>query len=306
MSKAEYDCVVIGGGPAGLTAAIYLARFHLGVLVVDAGQSRAAWIPRSHNCPGFPGGISGTVLLERMRAQAEEFGVKQVTGTVTRIEMGDEHFTVDWGGGPVQAPAILLCTGLTNRRPPMDPDLHDRALAAGLIRYCPVCDGFEVTDKRVGVIGTGTHGVGEAVFLRSYTAEVTLVAPDGPHRLDADELARVGEYGIALADGPCTAIDPGEDTITVTTPGAMLRFDSLYPALGSDVHVELARQAGVQIAEDGSLPVDSHQRTSVAGLYAAGDVVLGLDQISHAMGEAGVAATTIRNDLAARTPLLRP
>ena len=305
MSKGEYDCIIVGGGPAGLTAAIYLARFHLRVLLVDAGQSRAAWIPRSHNCPGFPGGIGGIELLERMRTQAEGFGVKQVSGKVTRIELAQEDFVVDWGGRPTRASTVLLATGLTNRRPPMDPERHDQALATGLIRYCPVCDGYEVTDKRIAVIGTGSHGVGEAVFLRSYTPEVTLIAPDGPHQLPAADRARIAEYAIALLDGPCLAIDPGDGVIAVTTPGGVQHYDSLYPALGSDVHVELARQAGARIAEDGALPVDAHQRTSVPGLYAAGDVVLGLDQISHAMGEAGVAATTIRNDLAQRRPLRR-
>ena len=306
MIHTKYDCVIVGGGPAGLTAAIYLARFHLRVILIDAGGSRAAWIPRSHNCPGFPGGISGTELLERMRAQAAEFGVKQVSGTVTSIVRAEEGFTADWGSGPVSAAAVLLCTGLTNRRPPMDPDLHDQALARGQLRYCPVCDGYEVTDKRVGVIGTGSHGVNEAVFLRSFTALVTLIAPDGPHSLEASDRDRAAAYAIKLFDGPCTSIAPGDKSITVTTPEARLTLDSLYPALGSDVHIELARQAGARIAEDGSLPVDAHQRTSVAGLYAAGDVVLGLDQISHAVGEAGVAATTIRNDLAKRQPLLRP
>lgn len=305
MSKRDYDCVVIGGGPAGLTAAIYLARFHLKVLVVDAGQSRAAWIPRSHNCPGFPDGISGTELLARMRTQAEGFGVKQVSGMVMRIESAQDGFLVDWGSQPLQASAVLLATGVTNRRPPMDPDQHDRALAAGLIRYCPVCDGYEVTDKRIGVIGTGSHGVNEAVFLRSYTTDVTLIAPDGPHQLETIDRTRVAEFAITLIDGPCKAIDPKDQVIAVTTPGGVVHYDSLYPALGSDIHIELARQAGARIAEDGSLPVDAHQRTSVPGLYAAGDVVLGLDQISHAMGEAGVAATTIRNDLAQRRPLLR-
>lgn len=305
MSKSDYDCVVVGGGPAGLTAAIYLARFHLKVLVVDAGQSRAAWIPRSHNCPGFPDGISGTELLARMRTQAERFGVKQVGGMVMRIEPARGGFVVDWGSQPLQASAVLLATGVTNRRPPMNPDQHDLALAAGLIRYCPVCDGYEVTDKRIGVIGTGSHGVKEAVFLRSYTADVTLIAPDGPHQLLTGDRTRIANYAITLIDGPCQAIDPKDQVIAVTTPGGVVHYDSLYPALGSDIHVELARQAGARIAEDGSLPVDAHQRTSVSGLYAAGDVVLGLDQISHAMGEAGVAATTIRNDLAQRRPLLR-
>lgn len=305
MSNPQYDCVIVGGGPAGLTAAIYLARFHLAVLVVDAGQSRAAWIPRSHNCPGFPGGIGGSELLERMRAQAGAYSVKQVVGTVSRIEPAGADFILDWGGGPVRAATVLLCTGLTNRRPSMDPDLHDAALAVGLIRYCPVCDGYEVTDKRVGVIGTGAHGVGEAVFLRSYTAAVTLIAPDGPHDLDEADRERIAGHAIVLANGPCRAIIPAAGEIRLRTPAGTLTFDSIYPALGSDVHVGLARAAGAMIAKDGSLTVDAHQRTSVPGLYAAGDVVRGLDQISHAVGEAGVAATTIRNDISRRRPLLR-
>lgn len=305
MTTSDYDCIVIGGGPAGLTASIYLARFHLAVLVVDGGASRAAWIPRSHNCPGFPGGISGTELLERLRAQADEFGVKLETGIVTKIKQAADGFTIDWGSGPVHGTAVLLATGLTNRRPAMDPELHDEALAKGLIRYCPVCDGYEVTDRKVGVVGTGPHGVAEAVFLRSYTAQVTLIAPDGPHELSAADRCRVADCGIWLLDGPCRSITPDETTIAITTPVVTATFDSIYPALGSDIHVELARQAGAEFAGDGTLPVDRHQRTSVAGLYAAGDVVLGLDQISHAIGEAGVAATTIRNDLAERGPLLR-
>jgi thioredoxin reductase (NADPH) len=96
------------------------------------------------------------------------------------------------------------------------------------------------------------------------------------------------------------------DCIVVDTAEGHHTFDSVYPALGSDVHVELAGQVGAHLSDDtGCILVDSHQRTSIEGLYAAGDVVLGLDQISHAMGEGGVAATTIRNDLAAESPLLR-
>ncbi|MEA3003929.1 MAG: thioredoxin reductase, partial [Sphingomonadales bacterium] len=92
--------------------------------------------------------------------------------------------------------------------------------------------------------------------------------------------------------------------IVVDTAEGHYTFDSVYPALGSDTHVELALQLGAELV-DGALVVDRHQRASVPGLYAAGDVVLGLDQISHAMGEGGVAATTIRNDLAGERPILR-
>lgn len=274
-------------------------------MVVDAGQSRAGWIPRSHNCPGFPGGIRGIELLDRMRRQATDFGARLISGTVSRVERRETSFALEWGSGPVRSRTQLLATGVTNRRPQMDEALHDKALARGLIRYCPVYDGFEVTDRRIGVIGSEGHGLAEAMFLRSHTHQITLIAPDGRHKLSDEQRNRAAGYGIALVDGPISAIMPSDEAISVTTSDAVRTFDSIYPALGSDVHVGLAKQAGVTIGADGNIPVNAHQRTSVPGLYAAGDVVLGLDQISHAIGEAGVAATAIRNDLAKLAPILR-
>ena len=301
------DCLVIGGGPAGLTAAIYLSRYHLDIMVVDGGNSRAAWIPTSHNHAGYPEGINGKELLGRMREQAQLYGTRIENGQVTRIERDEDSgiFCAEWGAGSFQARTVLLATGVANRRPPINPLLHDDAMARGLIRYCPICDGYEVTDKRVAVVGTGERGVGEARFLRSYTADVTLIAPDGAHELDGEQIKALKELGVVAVDGPIEAIDPGEKCITIEVGGEGHTFDTLYPALGSDVHVQLAEMLGARLGDDGCIGTDVRQRTSVAGLYAAGDVVHGLDQISHAMGEGGVASTTIRNDLAKEAPLLR-
>jgi thioredoxin reductase (NADPH) len=305
MSKPEYDCLVIGGGPAGLTAAIYLVRFHLSIKLIDAGKSRAGLIPCTHNHAGYPDGIAGKELLALMTAQARKYGTSIETGRVTRLDKAEEGFCAEWGAGSVTARTVLLATGVKNRRPPMDTDLHDEALARGLLRYCPICDGYEVTDRKVGVIGSGGHGVAEAAFLRSYTADITLIAPDRAHDLSAEDRQRLDALGIAAIDGPCHAVGVQADCIVVETPGGHHAFDSVYPALGSDIHNELADQVGARLGPDGTILVDDHQRTSVEGLYAAGDVVIGLDQISHAMGEGGVAATTIRNDLARARPLLR-
>jgi thioredoxin reductase (NADPH) len=241
-----------------------------------------------------------------MKAQAQKYGASIVTSRVTRLDRTKGGFRAEWGEGSVTARKVLLATGVTNRRPPMDEDLHDEALAGGLIRYCPICDGYEVTDKAVGVIGDDTHGVAEAVFLRGFTKDITLIAPHSEHDLDPEDRARLEEYGIKTVDGPCSAIAAHEDCIVVDTADGHYTFDSVYPALGSDVHNELAKQVRAKLSRDiGCILVDSHQRTSVPGLYAAGDVVLGLDQISHAMGEGGVAATTIRNDLAQERPIRR-
>jgi thioredoxin reductase (NADPH) len=305
MDEPILDCVIVGGGPAGLTAAIYLARFHLDILVVDAGKSRALWIPCSHNHAGFPHGITGSDLLQRMREQACKYGAKIETEFVTKLERDGELFTATWGSGSRTARTVLLATGVTNRRPPMDEELHDDALARGLVRYCPICDGYEVTDKKVGVIGSDSHGVAEAVFLRSYTADVTLIAPDKALKLRPEDSEKLRAAEIDCADGPTQAVAITGECIVVETAEGTHTFDSIYPALGSDTHTQLAEMVGANLSGDSCIKVDSHQRTSVPGLYAAGDVVIGLDQISHAMGEGGVAATTIRNDLAKRRPLLR-
>ena len=307
MDEQPLDCLVIGGGPAGLTAAIYLSRYHLDILVVDGGKSRAAWIPCTHNHAGFPDGISGVELLERMRSQAQKYGSKIQTEHVTKIERDEDSglFTATWGSGCVTAWSVLLATGVTNRRPPMDEKLHDEALAAGLIRYCPVCDGFEVTDKKIGVIGSGKGGVNEAIFLRSFTADVTLIAADKAVDITAEDKARLDDAGIETVDGPAEGVAAMEGCITIDTAEGHFTFDSVYPALGSDTHTQLAEMLGAKLSSDCCVVVDSHQRSSVPGLYAAGDIVLGLDQISHAMGEGGVASTTIRNDLAEQRPLRR-
>lgn len=302
---APYDCLVIGGGPAGLTAAIYLARFHLSLKLVDAGSSRASLIPRTRNHAGFPDGISGVDLVARMAEQARRFGAGIHRGRVTRLDRADDGFVAEWGEGPVAARTVLLATGVTNRRPPMDEEIHDAALARGLIRYCPICDGYEVTDRKVAVIGDGTHGVKEAVFLRGYTRDVTLIAPDSAHHLAGQDWAALAGCGIASLNGPCRSIAIDGERVRIETADGVHHFDTLYPALGSDVHSDLAAMVGADLADGGCIAVDDHQRTSLPGLYAAGDVVLGLDQISHAMGAAGVAATTIRNDLAQKAPFLR-
>jgi len=300
------DCLIIGGGPAGLTAAIYLSRFHLDIMVVDGGNSRAAWIPTSHNHAGFPGGINGEELLRLMREQAQLYGTRIENGQVTKLCRGDAGaWVAEWGSGPVAARCVLLATGVTNRRPPMDMEVHDEAMARGLIRYCPICDGYEVTDKKVAVIGTGESALAETRFLRSYTADLTLVSPDAAHELDEAARTDLSGMGVTLVDGPIEAIEPGEETIALVTANGRHDFASVYPALGSDTNTMLAEMVGASLAGDESVKVDRHQRTSVKGIYAAGDLVLGLDQISHAMGEGGVAATTIRNDLAEVRPLLR-
>lgn len=299
------DCIIVGAGPAGLTAAIYLARFWLKIRLFDSGDSRAAWIPRTNNHAGYPDGVPGRELLRLMQQQAERFGAVREEATVTAIEPDGDGFVVRVGNRGARARSVLLATGVVNNRPEMHVDLHSEALARGLLRYCPICDGYEVTDKRVGVIGKGSHGMKEALFLRGYTRDVTLISPDGGLDLDEACEAALDEAGVGRVTGPCGGYAIEGDRFAFDTANGRMSFDSVYPAMGSVIRSDLAIAAGARASEEGCLEVDDHQRTSVPGLFAAGDVVKGLDQISHAMGEAGVAATTIRNMLGDQRPIRR-
>lgn len=299
------DCLIVGGGPAGLTAAIYLARYHLNIRVIDGGDSRAEWIPLSHNHAGYPDGISGRDLIDRMRRQAERYGVALEFGRVEALAHGDRLYTAATTLGEIAARTVLIATGTVNHGPPMSADDHDAALAQGLLRYCPVCDGYEATDRHIAVLGLGDRGAREALFLRGFSPRVTLVDIEGDPGLATTRRDELRDAAIDTIPGPATEVRIDGNRIVIETPSGPHAFDTLYPALGSTVRSELAVGLGALRAEDGSLAVDSHCRAGIAGLYAAGDVVAGLDQISNAMGQAAVAATTIRNDLARDRPIRR-
>jgi thioredoxin reductase (NADPH) len=302
---AEFDCIVIGGGPAGLTAAIYLARFHLSVAVFDDGRSRAGLIPLTRNLPGYPVGVGGRDLLRRMRVQAEGFGARMLADTVDSVTPHAGGFDVSAAGRELRATKLLLATGVVNLAPAMTHEEHDDALRRGLLRYCPICDGHEVTDHSVALLGSGAHGVAEAQFLRSYSERVTLILPHGSHGLDDAQRQTLAGWDIAVLDGPAEKITAARDDIAVQVAGEEHRFDTLYSALGTAIRSELARTAGAQTSQDGAILVDRHQMTSLAGLYAAGDVVKGLDQIATAMGQAAIAATAMRNAICEERPLKR-
>jgi thioredoxin reductase (NADPH) len=292
------DCLVVGAGPAGLTAAICLARFRRNFQVVDAGASRADWIPCSHNHPGFPDGIQGPELLRRMRAQATRYGTGIVAGDVNRLErLRDGTFSASIGGAILRADTVLLATGAEDIEPAL-PNL-EQAVRRGFVRHCTICDAYEVIDRKVAIIGYGKCRIREALLLRVYTADLTLLTLGKELDIPPAEKEALREAGIRVIDEPVSEISVEGDAIAAwrMKGGEVHRFDAMYTALGLRMRSELARGVGAEHDEDGALIVDPHQRTSIRGLYAAGDVVTGLTQISVAMGQAAIAATAINNSL---------
>lgn len=300
MAYKLADCVIVGGGPAGLTAAIYLARFLRQCIVVDAGGGRAQSIPRSHNLPGFPNGIGGVELLAGMARQAEVFGAVVCHGKVDCLAKTENGFSVTIGASTLEARTVILATGVFNHRPTMPPEMHDDALARALLRYCPICDGYEAKGMNIAVLGCDSHGAAEAEFLRPYGARVTLLAQRSPE-LDWPDEARLRCLGIEIIKDAVNDIRVAGNQVIVTLRGGReLPFDTLYPALGSSPHAQLATELGAKISDQGCVLTDAHQQTSIPGLFAVGDVVEGLDQISVATGQAAQAATAIHNLLRER------
>lgn len=291
------DCVVVGAGPAGLTAAIYLGRFRRRFRVIESGASRAARIPLSRNHPGFPEGVAGRELLARMRLQAERYGAEIAAGRVEALARNGDGFSLRIGETTMRARTVLLATGVVD----IEPDIPgvEGAVAQGLIRICPICDGYETIGARVGVIGRDGHAAREALFMTTYTPQVTLIHAGAAEALPPQMRSGLERAGVDVIEAPIESVVLDEARIAAVCFGAGSRqiFDSLYSALGVTPRNRLAVEAGAELDASGRLIVSEHQETSVPGLYAAGDVVRGLNQISTAEGEGAIAATAIHNRL---------
>ncbi|MFM2043099.1 MAG: thioredoxin reductase [Pseudomonadota bacterium] len=305
------DTLVVGGGPGGLTAALYLSRYRRTVRVLDRGDGRCAWIPRSHNLPGWPDGLPGPELLDRLRRQAARYGALLTAAEVAAVSRRDGLFLAwDAAGTVWSARTLVLATGVEDMEPAL-PDLLD-AVRRGLVRHCPICDGWEAGDSRIGVLGHGRHGALEALFLRSFSADVTLILAGAPGEggggagvdsLDADLRRDLADAGIRVEGRGVGAVRVVGDRIAALTVGGpdgggeVLSFDTLYSALGSRPRNDFARALGADLAGDGRVLVDNHARTAIPGLYAIGDLTPGLNQIACAEADGARAATHIHNSL---------
>jgi thioredoxin reductase (NADPH) len=299
---ARWDAAVIGGGPAGLTAATYLARFRRRVLLVDSGSSRARQIPLSHNVPGFADGVSGEALLRALRRQAAAYPIAFMDGRVERLARGGgEAWSLHLDDGTtLAARRVVLATGVAD----VWPDLPhaDEALRQHVLRFCPVCDGFEAAGRPVAVLTQGAAGVHEAIYLRHFTPEVTLCLAGPQAVLSAADLQLLREAGVGVAEAHPQAFRLCEGGVEVNFGGRRATYAAVYSAFGLQVRSRLALALGAACDERGYLVVDAHHRTSLPGLYAAGDVVQGLNQVCVATGGAALAASALHLSLGLLPP----
>jgi len=304
-----YDTLIIGGGPGGLTAAIYLRRFTRNVALVDKGNSRLRLIPVSHNYPGFPEGVPGHILLGNLTTQLQRYGGTVMPGEIVDLRIEDGLFVGDYvpegeqDAVPIRAHTALLATGVADVGLPVEN--WREAVAFGSVRLCPVCDGFDVIDKRIAVATAEVNPVGHALFMRTFSADVTLFERGLPSMLTDEDRHRLDAAGVRYVDSPLLSVtlDASMKPVLHTEDGGDHEADVFYPMLGENARSSLAAKLGARTAQCDEIVVGDHQETTVPGLYAIGDVVVGLNQIAVATGQAARAAVRIHNQL---PPALRP
>jgi thioredoxin reductase (NADPH) len=286
-SPRPADCLVVGAGPAGLTAALYLHRFLRHVVLVDHGHSRALAIDRSNNFPAFPQGISGHDLLRRLRAQLAEAQGEVSAAEVTALQRHPEGFAARCEGMTWLSRTVLLATGVLDAVPAL-PGI-EQVQRRRLLRQCPICDGYEHRGQRIVVLGDGPHAAREAAFIAHYSPHVA--------HAGLTHVPATAQPGVRTLPAPASRADlpPGGGVRVCLADGSRHDFDVAYAALGVQPRSQLGRALGAEVDAQGNLVVDAHGATSVHGLYAAGDVASGLDQLVVAASQGAIAATAIHN-----------
>lgn len=302
MDPDLYDCIVVGAGPAGLSAALYLARYRRRTLVLHDDSARALRIPKTHNAPGFADGISGPDLIERMTRHAAEYGAQFDQARVSTAATDGDGFVLSADDGRHwRSRAVILATGINLNQIDLPHDDHEQAIHDNILRYCPVCDAYEHIDRRIGIIGCDESGAAEALFMRRYSRDITLI-PRVYAELDPDENQQMADAGIRVIEPPVERYEPGSREMRIWLKGVSdpLSFDVIYPALGVTPRTGLAVQLGIAVDRKGRCSPDSVFQTAVPGAWCAGDIVDGLDQISVAMGHGAIAGTKAHNWLRER------
>lgn len=294
----HYDCIIVGGGIAGLQAAIQLGRYEYKVLVIDAGDGRSALCHEYHNILGYPDGVSGAYLRETGRRQAEEYGVHFVLEKAIKAEKQDMNFSITVHNGEnYSGKRLLLATGVIDRLPPF-PDLYP--CLGRSIFICPDCDGYEIRGKKALILGSGNTGADMAITLTYWTKELIYINHEEA-RVSSERLQKLQELGIGYYEEPITKVmaDGPSFKGVLLHNGKVIEASYAFLAFGSnEVNTGLGKQLGVERLENKHIVVDPRTKmTSVKHVWAAGDACVHSEQVVIAMGDGLQAAIWIHKSL---------
>ena len=295
-ADVTYDCIIIGGGPAGLTCAIFLGRYRRRVLVLDNGRPRNYAARAIH---GFIGQheIEPGELLKRGRAEAKAFGAEISNCTAEKVERLGDVFQVTTTAGMMCGRRLVLAYGLRDKLPDV----------AGIENYygasvyhCPDCDGFEVTGKRVGVIGWGKKVAGLALKLLQWTDQLTVFLDGHTREFSKEQTSKLRAQEIAIKDEKIIDLIGNDGSIraAVLSTGERVEVDALFFTIGTERTCDLAEQLGCEPVEGTScLAVNDFKETNVEGVYAIGDLVPGSELAITSAADGAIAAIAINRSL---------
>jgi len=297
MVDELYDCIVIGAGPAGLSASLFLARYLHRTLTFHHNTPRNEY---AHGVHGFLGhhGIRPGELLARGRDEVTDHGGLIIEACVTAVEkLAPEHFRVFVGERAFEARRLLLATGLRD----LTPDCPGfREFYGWSVFHCPDCDGYEVRDKRVAVLAHDKNAAGFTVNLLTWTRHITLLTDQ--HEISTDDYAKLAALNVAIRTDAVTALDGDESTRqlqrVVFAEGEPLECDALFFNLGTQLATDFHETLECRLdPECGLVWVDETQQTSVHGVYAAGDITPQSQLAVVAAAEGAMAAIHIHRSL---------
>jgi len=299
-AKKLFDCVVVGGGPAGLSAAIYLARYNRTVLVVDDGEGRSTSHEMNQNYLGFPNGIRARDLRRLGGRQAAHFGAEFLEARVTGVRSSPKHdrFTLTAGRHILHSRTLILATGVVDEFTAID---HAERYLGRTLFWCITCDGWKTLGKRVAVVGNTDEAATTCLQFLNFTDRLALItnAPPGKSEITDRSRRNLERASIPLFEGRIAKVHGarGEMRAIDIEGGDRIELDMMFNQQGSLPNVELAKKLKLRLVE-GFVECDDEQRTNVKHVYAAGDVTrLFAHQIVTAAHEGATAAEAANFDL---------
>jgi thioredoxin reductase (NADPH) len=289
-----YDCLIVGGGPAGLSAAVYMGRFLRKTLVLDAGEGRSSFEQVNENYLGFPDGVKVRELRDLGRRQAQRFGVEFEDCRVDRLERIDDHrhFRAHTSNGEFSSRTVILCTGVCDIWPDI-PGIEEHV--GKTLFWCITCDGFRSFDKRLVLFGRNDDAATSALQFLNYTQKIFFVTPPGKLDCSDEKVKAMEEHGIEMVGGVPKQVLGSPEKIegVLLEDGRCLPADMMFSLLGCVPQNRLARDVGAECSPGGYVKVDEEGYTNVPGLFAAGDLSkMHSHQVVSAAHEGAEAAQT--------------
>lgn len=278
MTSTLWDCVIVGAGPAGLSAAVYMGRFRRRTLVVDGGDGRWSYGQRNENYLGFPRGVGARRLHALGKAQAERFGVSFESGRVTRVRQAEEGYALLMADGEHRARTVIWAAGVRDHWPAFS---GARRLVGKRLFWCIVCDGWRTLGRRILVFADTADCEGTVLQFLTYTRDITVLTD--PDKGEAGPWLQALEAGgVPAIAGRVERVDvPEEDEAPLVVrleSGQALEADYLFSLLGSTPRIEALEELPLKLSPAGHIRIDDKNHTSLSGFFAAGDVS---DKHSH-------------------------